>query len=138
MYSRRWSLRLLAVSLIAAATLTAATVDASAATLSKRRAEKAAFRLVKKVGQQGGAAVWWAGHCKRKSPRKFACWGAVVDGNGDGAAQKIRVTLRHGKVKARRVGKVYYGNVSDEYQQHNGNGGEWAVCGIHQSVCVGS
>jgi hypothetical protein len=131
-------LRLLAVSLIAAAMLTAATVDASAATLSKRRAEKAAFRLVKKVGQQGGAVVWWAGHCKRKSARKFACWGAVVDGNYDGAAQKIRVTFRHGKVKARRVGKIYYGNVSEEYQQHSGKRGEWAVCGIRQSVCIGS
>ena len=138
MGSRRWLLRLLAVSLVAAATLTAATVDASAATLSKHRAEKAAFRLVKRVGQKGGAAAWWAGLCKRKSARKFVCWGAVVDSNYDGAAQKIRVTFRHGKVKAKRVGKIYYGNVADEYQQHSGNGGEWAVCGIRQSVCVGS
>jgi hypothetical protein len=138
MGSRRWLLRVLAVSLIAVATLTAATLNASAATLSKHRAEKAAFRLVKKVGKEGGAAVWWAGRCKRKSARKFVCWGAVVDNNYDGAAQKIRVTLRRGKVKAKRVGKIYYGNVADEYQQHSGNSGEWAVCGIHQSVCVGS
>jgi hypothetical protein len=138
MDSRRRLLRSLAITLLAAAVLTAVTVDASAATLSKRRAERAAFRLAKKVGQEGGAVVWWAGHCKRKSARKFVCWGAVVDGNYDGAAQKIKVTLRRGKAKARRVGKIYYGNVGEEYQQHSGNGGEWAVCGIRQSVCVGS
>jgi hypothetical protein len=138
MGSRRWSFRIFAVTLIAAAALTAASVDASAATLSKHRAQKAAFRLAKKVGQRGGAVLWWAGLCRRKSARKFTCWGVVVDSNYDGGAQKIRVTLRRGKVKAKRVGKIYYGNLSDEYQQHSGNGGEWAICGIRQSVCIGS
>jgi hypothetical protein len=96
----------------------------------------AAFRLTARVGKGGGAALWWAGLCKR-SGRGFTCWGAVVDGNGDGAAQRIRVKRKSGKTVAKRFGRIYYGNVSDEAQQHS-SGGEWAVCGIHQSVCVGS
>jgi hypothetical protein len=110
--------------------------DVASAGLSKRTANRAAFKLAERVGKKGGAALWWAGLCKRRRAG-YTCWAAVVDFNGNGAAQAIRVTRRHGRTRARRVGKIYYGNVSDEAQQHS-SGGEWAVCGIHQSVCVGS
>ncbi len=137
MDSHSWRLRSLAVALVAAVSLTAMSVDASAHTLSKRRAQKTAFRLVEKIGKANGAALWYAGVCRRKSAHKVSCWGAVVDYNADGAVQRIVVTLRGGKARARRVGKIYYGNLYEESQQHS-SGGEWAVCGIHQSVCIGS
>ena len=110
--------------------------DVASAGLSKRTANRAAFNLAARVGKKGGAALWWAGLCKHRGAG-YTCWAAVVDYNGDGAAQRIRVKRKRGKTVARRFGKIYYGNVSDEAQQHS-SGGEWAVCGIHQSVCVGS
>jgi hypothetical protein len=110
--------------------------EVASAGLSKKGANRAAFKLAERVGKKGGAALWWAGLCKRKSGA-FTCWGAVVDFNGDGAAQRIRVKRKGGKTVAKRFGRTFYGNVSDEAQQHS-SGGEWAVCGIHQSVCVGS
>ena len=110
--------------------------DVASAGLGKKAANRAAFKHAERVGKQGGAALWWAGLCKRKGGG-FTCWGAVVDYNGDGAAQRIRVNRKGGKTVAKRFGRTYYGNVSDEAQQHS-SGGEWAVCGIHQSVCVGS
>jgi hypothetical protein len=110
--------------------------DVASAGLSRSGANRAAFKLAERVGKQGGAALWWAGLCRHRGSG-FTCWAAVVDYNGDGAAQAIRVKRRHGKTVATRVGRIYYGNVSDEAQQHS-SGGEWAVCGIHQSVCVGS
>jgi hypothetical protein len=110
--------------------------DVASAGLSKRSANRAAFKLAERVGRQGGAALWWAGLCKR-SRGGFTCWAAVVNFAGDGAVQGVRVTRKHGRTVAKRFGRIYYGNVSDEAQQHS-SGGEWAVCGIHQSVCVGS
>ena len=110
--------------------------DVASAGLSKKAANRAAFKLAERVGRQGGAALWWAGLCKRAGSG-FTCWAAVVAANGDGAAQRIRVKRKAGRIVAKRFGRTYYGNVSDEAQQHSG-GGEWAVCGIHQSVCVGS
>jgi hypothetical protein len=110
--------------------------DVASASLGKKAANRAAFKLAERVGKNGGAALWWAGLCRRKGAG-YTCWAAVVDFNGDGAAQAIRVTRKHGKIVARRSGRIYYGNVSDQAQEHS-SGGEWAVCGIHQSVCVGS
>ena len=110
--------------------------DVASAGLGKKSANRAAFKLAERVGKKGGAALWWAGRCKRRG-RGFNCWGAVVDYNGDGALQRIRVKRKGGKTVARRFGRIYYGNVSAEAEQHSG-GGEWAVCGIRQSVCVGS
>jgi hypothetical protein len=110
--------------------------EVASAGLSKKAANRAAFKLAERVGRQGGAALWWAGLCKRRGTG-FTCWAAVVAANGDGAAQRIRVKRKGGRTTAKRFGRIYYGNVSDEAQQHS-SGGEWAVCGIHQSVCVGS
>jgi hypothetical protein len=110
--------------------------DVASASFGKMAANRAAYKLAERVGRKGGAALWWAGLCKRAGSG-FTCWAAVVDYNGDGAAQRIRVKSKRGKVVARRFGRIYYGNVSDQAQQHS-SGGEWAVCGIHQSVCVGS
>jgi hypothetical protein len=130
-------LRVTAVALIAAASLTAMSVDASASTLSKSRAQKAAFGLVKRLGRQKGAALWYAGLCKRKSASRVDCWGALMDSDYNGAAQRIKVTRSGGQVRASRYGKIYYGSLADEAPQHS-SGGEWAICGIHQSVCIGS
>jgi hypothetical protein len=110
--------------------------DVASAGLSKKAANRAAFKLAERVGRQGGAALWWAGLCK-PSRGGFTCWAAVVAYNGDGAAQRIRVKRKGRRIAAKRFGRIYYGNVSDQAQQHS-SGGEWAVCGIHQSVCVGS
>jgi hypothetical protein len=109
---------------------------ASAKVLTKKRATKAAYKLARRVGKQQGASYAFAGFCKRRSAHRVECWAAIVFGNGDGAAQRVRVTLRHGHVKAKRHGKVYEGNVGQRQQSESGS--EWAVCGIHQSVCVGS
>jgi hypothetical protein len=110
--------------------------DVATAGLGKKSAERAAFRLAEKVGRQGGAVLWWAGLCKR-GRGGYVCWAAVVDANGDGAAQRISVKRSRGRTVAKRFGRIYYGNVSDEAQKHS-SGGEWAVCGIRSSVCVGS
>ena len=113
------------------------TADTASAFLGKKTAQRAAFKVAKKAALANGAAVWWAGKCKRRSANKVVCWGAIVYSNYDGAAQKIVVTKRRGRVRARRAGRVYSGNLRDEARGQSG-GGEWAVCGIRQSVCVGS
>jgi hypothetical protein len=62
----------------------------------------------------------------------------VVYPTYEGCAQKIAVTLGS-RVTAKRSGKTYCGDLSQEAQQNSGSGsGEWAVCGIRSSVCVGS
>src|SRR4051794_31355019 len=128
--------RLLALLSVALCFAGLAGADVASASLGKKAANRAAFKLAAKVGREGGAVLWWAGLCKHRGGG-FTCWAAVVDSNGDGAAQRIRVKRKRGKTVAKRFGRIYYGNVSDEAQQHS-SGGEWAVCGIHQSVCVGS
>src|SRR4051812_14308007 len=82
--------------------------DVASAGLSKKAANRAAFKLAERVGKQGGAALWWAGLCRR-SRGGFTCWAAVVAANGDGAAQRIRVKLKRGRTVAKRFGRIYYG-----------------------------
>jgi hypothetical protein len=111
--------------------------DVASAALGKKTAERAAFKVAKRAALANGAAVWWAGRCKRRSANKFVCWAAIVYENYDGAAQRVLVKRSGGGVRARRYGRVYTGNLRDDAQGRT-NGGEWAVCGIRQSVCVGS
>jgi hypothetical protein len=125
----------LSLALVGGAAATPVATPASAK-LSKKRAAKAAYRLARKVGKREGAVYAIAGFCKRRSARRVECWAGIIFSNYYGAAQRVRVTLRHGKVRAKRHGKVYRGYVGEREQGESG--GEWAVCGIHQSVCVGS
>jgi hypothetical protein len=127
---------ILSVALVGGVAATPVASSASARGLSKKRAAKAAYRLARKVGKREGAVYAIAGFCKRRSARRVECWAGIVFSNYYGAAQRVRVTLRHGKTHARRHGKVYKGYVGR--QEQGESGGEWAVCGIHQSVCVGS
>jgi hypothetical protein len=139
--ARRWmrfALILSALTLIAA--VPAADV-ASAHKLSRKRAVKAAYKLTNKLAVQDGAQYAFAGRCKRLSAHRFRCWGAIVwtDYNGYdyyGAAERIRVRLKGGKVRARRYGHVYSGPIGDTGASTGSS--EWAICGIHQSVCIGS
>ncbi len=110
--------------------------EASAAKLSKKRATKAAYAVAQKVGAAEGAAYAFAGYCKRRSSRKVICWAAIVWSNRYGAAQRVSVVREGGKVRARRFGKIYRGYVGG--RRSGQSGGEWAVCGIRSSVCVGS
>ena len=113
--------------------------SAMAAGLSKKSAQRAAFKVAKQVGQSGGAALWWAGKCKRRSSNHVVCWGAVVYPSYEGCAQKISVRRSGGRIRAKRSGRTYCADLSEEAQQNSGSGsGEWAVCGIRSSVCVGS
>jgi hypothetical protein len=130
----RW---LAVVALVLVASLAAS--DVASAKISKGAAERAAYRLAKKVGQQGGAVLWTAGHCSRSSANHVVCWGAVVYPDYEGCAQKVSVRRSGGKLSARRVGRRYCGDVSDEAEQNSGSqSGEWAICGIRSSVCIGS
>jgi hypothetical protein len=117
----------------------AAAEVASAHVLGRKQARKAAFGLARQVAQSEGAAVWWAGKCRRKGPHHVVCWGAIVFRNYDGAAQRISVRSRghSGNLTVRRSGQVYTGNLRQEARGQSG-GGEWAVCGIRSSVCIGS
>jgi hypothetical protein len=125
------------VALVLAASL--AVGDVASAKVSKGSAERAAYRLAKKLGQQSGAVLWAAGHCKRKGANHVVCWGAVVYPDYEGCAQQVSVRRSGGKLSARRVGRRYCGDVSDEAEQNSGSGsGDWAICGIRQSVCIGS
>ena len=132
-------LRIRLVALVAALALGAGLVGAEAASaaLGKKTAQRAAFKVAKKAALSEGAVLWWAGRCKRRSANRLVCWAAIVYGNYDGAAQKVVVTKRSGRVRARRSGRIYTGNLREEAQGHSG-GGEWAVCGIRSSVCIGS
>ena len=113
--------------------------SASAAGLSKKSAQRAAFKVAKKAGQGSGAVLWWAGKCKRRSSAHVVCWGAVVYPSYEGCAQKISVRRSAGRTRARRSGRTYCEDLSQEAQQQSGGGsGDWAICGIRSSVCIGS
>jgi hypothetical protein len=130
--------RWLAVLVLALAASLAAT-DVASAKLSKGSAERATYRLAKRVGQQGGAVLWAAGYCKRKSADRVVCWGAVVYPDYEGCAQQVSVRKSGAQLSARRVGRRYCGDVSDEAEQNSGSrSGDWAICGIRSSVCIGS
>ena len=126
----------LSLALVGGVALTPVATPASAKVLSKKRAAKAAYRLARKVGRREGAVYAIAGFCKRRSAHRVECWAGIVFSNYYGAAQRVRVTLRHGKTHAKRHGRVYKGYVGQQEQSESG--GEWAICGIHQSVCIGS
>jgi hypothetical protein len=110
--------------------------DASAKTLSKKRAAKAAYRLARRVGAKAGAVYAIAGYCKRRSAHRVNCWAGIIWSDYSGAAQRVSVVLRGGKTHARRYGRVYRGSVGN--RRSGQSGGEWAICGIHSSVCIGS
>jgi hypothetical protein len=130
----RW---LAVMALVLAASFSAA--DVASAKVSKGAAERAAYRLAKKLGQQSGAVLWTAGYCARKSSNHLICWGAVVYPDYEGCAQKVSVRRSGGKLSAARVGRRYCGDVSREAEQNSGSGSsEWAICGIRSSVCIGS
>ena len=113
--------------------------DMASAALSKKSAQRAAFKVAKQAGQSSGAVLWWAGKCKRRSANHVVCWGAVVYASYEGCAQKIAVRRSGGRTRARRSGRTYCGDLSEEAQQNSGSSsGEWAVCGIRSSVCIGS
>ena len=109
---------------------------ASAHTLSKKRAAKAAYGLARSVGAREGAVYAVAGYCKRKSAHRVDCWAGIIWGDLSGAAQRVKVVLRGRKVRAARYGTVYQGSVGE--RDSGQSGGEWAICGIRQSVCIGS
>jgi hypothetical protein len=109
---------------------------ASARTLSLNRARLAAYHVARSVGAQEGAVYAIAGYCKRHSAVHVNCWAAIIFDDYTGAAQQVSVTLRGGKVHPRRFGRVYTGSVGQ--QSSSQSGGEWAICGIHSSVCIGS
>jgi hypothetical protein len=109
---------------------------ASAQSLSKQRAVRAAYRLAQRVGRQVGAVYAVAGYCKRKSRNRVDCWAGIILPNRYGAAQRVRVTLSRGRINARKYGRVYKGYVGEKSSSQSGS--EWAICGIHSSVCIGS
>ena len=130
----RW---LAVVALVLAATLGAS--DVASAKLSTGAAKRAAYRVAKKVGEQRGAVFAVAGYCDRKSANRVVCWGAVVYPDNQGCAQQVSVRRARGRTRAARVGRSYCGDLSDEAERNSGSGSnEWAICGIRQSVCVGS
>lgn len=129
-------LLLLAVA-VAAPERAAGATDASASrTLSASRARQAAYGVAQRVGAQEGAVYAVAGYCKRRSAKRVSCWAGIVFDDYTGSAQQVMVTLVGTKVRARRVGRVYTGSVGE--RQSEQSGGEWAICGIRSSVCIGS
>lgn len=129
--ARRGLALLLSTSLVLALAGTA-----SAHTLSKKRAARAAYALAQKVGANEGAVYAIAGYCKRRSAHRVDCWAGIIWSDNSGAAQRVKVVLRGGKARASRYGRVYSGNVGD--RSAGESGGEWAICGIRSSVCIGS
>jgi hypothetical protein len=130
----RW---LAVVALVLAASLSAS--DVASAKLSTGSAKRVAYRVAKKVGDARGAVFAVAGYCKRSSANHVVCWAAVVYPDNEGCAQKVSVRRSRGELKARRVGKSYCGDLSDESEQNAGRpSNEWAICGIRSSVCIGS
>ncbi len=99
-------------------------------------ARQAAYRLARRVGAAEGAVYAVAGYCRRASATRVTCWAGIVWSDYSGAAQKVLVRQVGSKVRAQRVGRVYTGSVGE--QSSGQSGGEWAICGIHQSVCIGS
>ena len=136
--SLRHALALLACLAVAAGASAGSPVTgtASAAKLSKKRAVKAAYKLARRVARREGAVYAVAGYCKRRSARRFNCWAGIIYANYYGAAQRVSVVKRGGKVRARRFGRIHRGYVGE--RESGESGGEWAVCGIRSSVCVGS
>jgi hypothetical protein len=111
--------------------------DASSArALTLTRARTAAYNLARHRGAAAGAVYAVAGFCKRQSTNRVNCWGAVVFANYDAAAQRVAVRKHGSRVTATTFGRLYTGNIGQKPASQSG--GEWAVCGIHQSVCVGS
>ena len=110
--------------------------SASAHTLSKKRAAKSAYALARSVGAKEGAVYAIAGYCKRRSAHRVDCWAGIIWGDQSGAAQRVKVVLRGGRPRASRYGRVYSGNVGE--RSSGESGGEWAICGIRSSVCIGS
>ena len=138
MHSRRIHsiLRCGFVLLLSIALLSVLAAPASAHTLSKRRAAKAAYALAQRVGASEDAAYAIAGYCKRRSAHRVDCWAGIIWSDYSGAAQRVKVVLRAGKARASRYGTIYRGNVGE--RSSGESGGEWAICGIRSSVCIGS
>src|SRR3954451_17605623 len=109
---------------------------ASARKLSVGRARTAAYHLAVRVGRKAGAVYAVAGYCKRKSRTRVNCWAGIIFSNYYGAAQRVRVTQRGRKVRAVKYGHVYKGYVGSRSSGQSSS--EWAICGIHSSVCIGS
>jgi len=150
--------RLSAAILVAVAlTVTAGATTASAHKVSERAAEKAAFKTVAKVAQANGAVLWYAGYCERTSKHALGCWGAAIipdyaNGAYYGCLQAVAVKAaghkgKKRRVKARMTGEPLCEDLTEEYEQNSGGGGsgsgsgdsgEWAICGIKSSVCIGS
>lgn len=132
-------LRRLAVLLTCAGLLAAfgAAEAAPAKVLTKARATRAAYQLAQQIGYAEGAVYAVAGYCKRRSAYRFTCWAGIVWSDYSGAAQRVAVRMRGKRVTATRFGRVYTGNLGGG-QESGQSGGEWAICGIHQSVCIGS
>ena len=132
----RHGLTLLTCVALAGALFAALPLQASAHNLSKKTARAKAYRLARQVGTKEGAVYAIAGFCKRKSAHRVDCWAGIIWSDLTGAAQRVKVVLSGGKVHARRYGTVYSGSVGE--RQSGQSGGEWAICGIHSSVCIGS
>lgn len=140
--SRRYIVIAVAVSLCASLAIPG---GAAAHKISKKSAERSAFRVAKSVARQTGASLWYAGVCRRAKAHRVNCWAAVVYDDYEGCAQRVRVTTKgHSrKLRAKRVGKIYCADLSEEFEENgggssSGSGGEWAICGIRSSVCIGS
>lgn len=143
-----------AILVAAALIVTAGATTASAHKVSERSAEKAAFKIVEKAGQANGAILWYAGYCQRASKHAVDCWGAViipdyVNGVYYGCVQAVAVKAaghkgKKRKPKAKLTGEPICEDLTEEYEQNSGGGsgsgdsGEWAICGIKSSVCIGS
>ena len=124
---------LCAVALLAAGM----TVDVASAKggLGMKKARSVTLKLAQRVAIEEGATHAYAGGCKRRNRRTVVCWGAIVKGDY-GAAQKVRVKKRRGKIRAKRFGRVVEGRIRGS-GGGGGGGGEWAVCSP-SGYCVGS
>lgn len=104
--------------------------------LTKKKATRAAYRVAQTVGAQEGAVYAIAGFCKRRSAARMTCWAGIVWSDYSGAAQRVAVRLVDGRIRAQRFGRIYTGQLDE--QESGESGGEWAICGIRSSVCIGS
>ena len=127
----------LAIALVIALTLVLVP-QALAGGLSKKRALKETGRVAKRAAIQTGGVYWFAGACKSKSARKVVCWGGVAYSNGTGCVQQVVVRKRGHAVTANRHGRVYCGRLPGSGGGGGGSGssGDYAICAIHQSVCI--
>jgi len=119
---------LAALALLATAVM--ADVAAAKGGLGIRKARSVTLEVAQRAAIEAGYDEAYAGGCKRRSKRKVVCWGAIVKGNY-GAAQKVRVTKKRGKIRAKRFGRVVEGQIRGESKE------EWAVC-TPDGACVGS